>query len=101
MWMKSKAEGCGLAFDEDYVGETFHPKALGALHNSKSGLYRFTRGHTREIGNRSATEFAHHGAVTRFKETSSDYQPRNLGKYLADPKHRVTEAQEGSGDDRQ
>ena len=100
MWMKGKAEGCGLAFDEDYVNETFHPNALGALHNSKNGLYRFTRGHTREIGSRSTTnEAAHYKAVKRFKTDSARYQPRNLGKYIADPDHREAEVPEGSGDD--
>ena len=50
-WMLEKAEQAGLAVDAGVV-KSFPYKAnvLGALHNSKTGLYVFTRGFDRPIG---------------------------------------------------
>ena len=96
MWMKRKAVSCDLAFDEEYVNQTVDPNAMDTLHNSKTGMYRFTSGHTREIGSKSTiNEAAHHQAVVRFNTATTDYRAGNLGEYLADPEHAEAEAPGG------
>jgi uncharacterized protein (DUF2235 family) len=88
-WMKEKAEGCGLAFDQQYINGVVHPDELGVLHNSMTGLYRLTRGTTRPIGQeRYANQGVHQAAVNRHNG-DANYRPENLVDYLAHPGHRI------------
>jgi uncharacterized protein (DUF2235 family) len=97
MWMKRKAEDCRLAFDEDYIGSTIHPNGLGILHNSKNGIYRFTRAHTRGIGDGLAiNEAAHHQAVVRLNDAAANYRAQNLSKYVSGPDYVEAETPHGS-----
>ncbi len=87
MWMKEKAEACGLALDEEYIRSTIQPNALATLHDSMNILYRLGS-IARPLGE-SETEAVHPDAVFRHKEIAPPYQPENLEKYLRVPNHRV------------
>ncbi|MDP6822105.1 MAG: DUF2235 domain-containing protein [Dehalococcoidia bacterium] len=89
-WMKEKAEGCGLAFDEEYVESIIHVDHLSGPHDSKKGLFKFTRGYHRILGDASGgTEAVHPGIDAKFKAPEMAYRPDNLARYLADPDHRI------------
>jgi len=89
MWMKGKAQRCGLAFDEEFVNTFIHPDESGVLHNSKIGLYRLTPGITRAIGEPAyANQAIHCTAVDRLANDAS-YKPANLISYIARADHRV------------
>lgn len=92
LWMKEKAEGCGLVFDEEYVNKEIDPNSPRVLHNSKTGLYRLTWGITRQLG-RGTEEAVHPEAVRRFKTHSPPYRPRNLAEYLEKPGHKVAKVE--------
>lgn len=95
MWIKEKAEECGLAFDDDYINAVpIDPDPAGVLHNSMTGLYRLTRGHTRGLGRaEGATEAVHPAAIARYEIDRPSYRPKNLVEYLNDPDHKVTQVQ--------
>ncbi|MFP5344615.1 MAG: DUF2235 domain-containing protein [Gammaproteobacteria bacterium] len=83
MWMKEKAQGAGLAFDEDYIMENIHPGWDGELRDSRTGLYKLTPSHHRPIGAGENTgEKVHPDALRRYKNLSG-YKPENLTDYLA------------------
>ncbi len=90
-WMKSKAEACGLTFDEAYVDQVIHPAPLGPLHNSMVGLYRLTKGYVRPMGQSGGEDEAVcETAVARYEHEELHYQPPNLTDYLGEPGHVVT-----------
>ena len=96
MWMKEKANECGLAFDEGYVSEVVHPKPAGILHNSMTGFYRLTRGITRNLNPDTGTNIALHlAAVERHEVDPPRYAPENLVEYVKNQEQTVTEVQEG------
>lgn len=83
MWMKEKAEGAGLEFDEDYIEENIRPDANGVVRNSKKGIYRLIPDFHRVIGAlQSAREDVRSEAIERFKR-DPEYKPFNLQQYLA------------------
>ena len=91
-WMIDRASACGIEFDSAEVNATVNPDPLGTLHNSKTGLYRFSRGHTRALGVASArSEGIHQSAVTRVQRTTGRYGPSNVTAYIANPEHRVVQ----------
>ena len=82
LWMKEKAQQCGLAFDENYVHTTLHPNYRGELRNSKIGFYTLFRDRVRRIGHQhNGNEWAHDTAVKRLEHVPG-YHPRNLETYL-------------------
>lgn len=83
-WMKEKAEGCGLAFDQTYVAANTKLDVLGELRNSKIGLYRLLPGTVRAIGAHAhGNESVHQSAVDRQQRaTRPEYRPPNLRRYL-------------------
>lgn len=90
-WMIGKAKACGLVFLDDHVCTTVVPGPLDTLHNSRTGLYRLTRGVVREIGVDSpATESLHPAAKVRHEDQMAHYAPENLLRYLAKPESRLT-----------
>jgi uncharacterized protein (DUF2235 family) len=50
LWIKNKAERCGLAFNEDYVAANIHPDVRGVLRDSKTWIYRLIPDYLRPIG---------------------------------------------------
>jgi hypothetical protein len=82
--MKDKAEACGLAFDQEYIRQTFAPNYLGALRDSKMGLYAPFRDAHRPIGaGRNANEAVHRSAVDRVQQARDPaYQPPELMRFL-------------------
>jgi uncharacterized protein (DUF2235 family) len=91
LWMKNKAEACGLVFDERYIHGRFNPAALGELRDSKSGVFALFPDSIRRIDDRTAhaeptNEAVHGTAVDRLERaTAPPYRPPNLLNYLARP----------------
>jgi uncharacterized protein (DUF2235 family) len=92
MWMKQKAEACGLAFDEDYIKREIIPDHLDMLHNSRGGVFKYTKTFIRPIGKANANnEYVHHSARARHESGSAKYSPSNLVEYLNTPGHKIAE----------
>jgi uncharacterized protein (DUF2235 family) len=105
LWMVDRARSCGLTFREDayrrpvdggprtYDGTTFpvDPDPLGALHDSRTSLFRLLRPYARPIGAGDAdSESVASSTVTRRTDGRARYAPRPLVAYL-DGRPRVTE----------
>jgi uncharacterized protein (DUF2235 family) len=84
LWLKEKAESCGLAFDQDYIQTKFAPDPCGALHDSKTGPYRLFRDAVRPIGAAlNGNEAVHRSAEVRVQQSLDPvYNPPNLMRYL-------------------
>jgi len=84
LWIKNKAEGCGLAFNEDYVEANIHPDVRGVLRDSKTGIYRLIPDYLRPIGEvRTGAEAVHRSVVERMElRLRPAYRPLSLDKYL-------------------
>lgn len=91
-WMLQMAENCGLVLDPDVLihypldkmGAT-DPKRFRILpHNSKSGLYRITRGIDRSIG----VEHDHTGVPTGQLDPTQDLHDTVRQRWDADPAYR-------------
>lgn len=81
MWMKKKAEECGLSFDKFYVQKTVQPNFQGELRNSKKGLFKFFPDYIRSIGKgKNSKEKVHSTALERLSKIPS-YKPDNLIEY--------------------
>jgi uncharacterized protein (DUF2235 family) len=81
MWMKEKAEACGLAFDHDYIWQNIRPNMLGELHNSLTGLFKLLPSCPRPIG--QSNETVDKTALDRM-ESDPGYRPANVIAYLQD-----------------
>jgi uncharacterized protein (DUF2235 family) len=82
-WMIDRAGHAGLDFDERYLGTLLEADPLGVLHNSKTGLYRFTGTYDRPIGvDPSGCEAVSSSAVERHQHAAAEYRPENLVAYL-------------------
>ncbi|MGH8610664.1 MAG: DUF2235 domain-containing protein [Gammaproteobacteria bacterium] len=79
MWMKGKAEECGLAFDHEYIRENIKPNALGKLREARTGLFKLLPPSLRPIG--SSDETVDQSALERMAKIA-DYAPDNLIHYL-------------------
>lgn len=89
-WMKQRAEECGLAFDDAYVGERVRPNVMGTLWNSRTGMYRLRRAYHRPIGLAApSNESLHPTALHRYRTAAAEYAPRNLGMYIASRWYRL------------
>lgn len=87
LWMRDKAEGCGLATDIAKLEQqdiTPAPNVLGELRDSRTGLYRLFPPKVRAIGQEQITnEAVHVSARDRMeKGHTQPYRPRNLMQYL-------------------
>lgn len=86
LWMKEKAELCGLSFDDTalrQLGILIAPNWNGKLRDSKTGFYRLTGDHIRSIGRKErAEESVHSCAVIRYEKNPA-YKPENLTEYLS------------------
>jgi uncharacterized protein (DUF2235 family) len=89
-WMIDNAAAAGLQFDANVL--TSRPlagKATGTLHNSKTGLYRFTKGIDRPLGI-GGSQSLHPSAMERW-DKDPGYRPDNLRAYfkaIGDPRGR-------------
>ncbi len=102
-WLIGKAGEAGLKFDETVMhARPLRPDPLGELHNSKTGLYRATRGIDRTIGcstldpkepkdapkQNDPTQTVHETVKMRW-DKDSDYRPSSLMEYfkrIGDPR---------------
>jgi uncharacterized protein (DUF2235 family) len=76
-WMMNRAAKAGLAFDQAVIQQyALAPKATGALHDTKNGLYRLTRGINREM-KASPTEYVHRSVIDRYTQDAT-YRPPTL-----------------------
>ena len=86
LWMKEKAEACGLAFDPEYMNTKLKPDATGVLRDSRTGLFHLRPEFLRPIGHGQNTqEFVHRSAVDRLQNTGLKpvYQSKNLKSFLS------------------
>ncbi|MEV4049898.1 DUF2235 domain-containing protein [Amycolatopsis sp. NPDC049688] len=87
-WMTDRAEQCGLAFRPDALAALGSGNALGELHDSFTGFFRWFGSADRGIGVADQhSEFAASTAVDRHQHLP--YAPGNLVGYLAQPGHQV------------
>jgi len=86
-WMLAKAAEKGLALDPEVQREfTLAPDGVrGQLHDSKTGLYRLTKGFDRPIGTKpraeGGTQSVHPSVLERW-DADPSYRPANLRKYF-------------------
>ncbi len=87
-WMIDNAEIAGLAFDAQVIAtRPLAGKPTGSIHNSKTGIYRLTKGLDRPIGV-GPSQTVHPCAVERWDGLPS-YRPSNLRdffKTISDPR---------------
>jgi len=86
LWMKAKAEACGLLFDPQYIETKITPNPAGVLRDSKTGLFHLRRDFIRPIGQGANThELVHQSALSR-RDASirPPYRPANLASFLGE-----------------
>ncbi|MCD6220011.1 DUF2235 domain-containing protein, partial [Candidatus Calescamantes bacterium] len=88
MWMKEKAQECGLAFNREYIKEVIHPDPMGRLHNSFVGFFKLLGEYLRPIG-KTSTEKLHPSVIERYKKYKPPYKPQNLVEYLNRPGFKI------------
>lgn len=94
-WMKDMAASAGLGFDGDIDAQrTLRPDPLGVLHESRTGLYRLSPPHLRNIGTMATPEGGHerepridptqsiHPSVLLRWDQDPRYRPENLRRYF-------------------
>jgi hypothetical protein len=105
-WMRERAEGLGLAFDDDAAQAFPRPDPLGSLHDN--GVWRYSPvKHVRHPGREAPptkpaldeappiqpglTEALHPAVAERQQSYDPPYRPANLIEYQANPYYRVAE----------
>ncbi len=79
IWMKLKAEQCGLKFNDEYFNRKINPDSFGELRNSRKLFYRLFKKYNRSIlKDENANEFVHYSALDRLNEITISYSPKNL-----------------------
>jgi len=79
LWMMTKAEECGLKFNNEYIHKKINPDSLGELRNSRKLFYRLFRKYERPVlQDENANEFIHYSALDRLNEITIKYLPKNL-----------------------
>ena len=80
-WMLERAVDAGLALDQDVMrARPLSPKPTGRLHESKTGLYRLTKGLDRPIAP-GGTQSVDRSAIERW-DADPKYRPDNLRAYF-------------------
>ncbi len=84
MWMKEKAEACGLDVDPMYIARAIKPNYSGKLHQRKNLLYKLLGAdRLRPIAERANTAEAVHASVLeRYDDAAISYRPANLTEYI-------------------
>jgi uncharacterized protein (DUF2235 family) len=91
MWMKEKAEDCGLEFSTEYIKKNINPNKKEKIHDSKTGLFKKFEDHIRPIGKLGVNEAIHPVAKELFEDTDINYTPQNLKKYIKSNKCKIAE----------
>ncbi len=79
LWMRAKAEACGLKYNNEYIDKKIIPDSFGELRNSRKLFYRLFRKFDRPILQaENANEFIHYSALDRLNEITITYLPENL-----------------------
>ena len=92
LWMKSKAEKCGLKFNDDYINRMINPDSFGELRNSRKLFYLLFRKFIRPINkDENINEFVHMSALERMNEITISYTPENLLNVMAKGTIPITE----------
>jgi uncharacterized protein (DUF2235 family) len=82
-WIVEKAEGLGLELDNAFLAH-YRPCYNSKLHDSMTGIYRFTGEYIRPIGRHlSDGEGVHQSALDRLALASLGYAPANLRRAVA------------------
>jgi len=90
VWMRDRAEECGLAFDDHFIEARVRANSMGTLRDSYTGFYRLSPRYSRPIGEAAPqNEAVHPSALHRYYTEAAAYRPRNLGMYLASPLYRL------------
>ena len=82
LWMKQRAEECGLEFDEEAVRNATRPDPRGELRDSSVGIYRFLPRHRRPIGEAPGGDESVDDSVVARIESVGAYRPENVLAYL-------------------
>lgn len=87
LWMKERAEACGLSFDDDYIREHIRADVLGELHMSRTGMFKLLPGHPRLIGHSNGSV-----CETALERMDADpsYQPPELIAHRENKGSKVT-----------
>jgi uncharacterized protein (DUF2235 family) len=92
LWMKSKAQQCGLNFNEQFISQQIEPYSFGELRNSRKSFYKFFRKYIRPMmAEENANESVHISALDRINEITVIYSPQNLVKVIDDGKLKLNE----------
>lgn len=83
LWMKEKAESCGLEFKEEYINNYVHPNPAGKLYNSLTIMYKAIGKYERPIGTTHyGNEAVHDSTIKRLHDKKTEYHPKNLINYI-------------------
>ena len=82
LWMKQRAEECGLDFDAAVVRDATRPDPLGELRDSSVGVYRFLPRRRRPIGETPGANESVHGSVPARLAGVPGYRPENVLAFL-------------------
>jgi uncharacterized protein (DUF2235 family) len=89
IWLKEKAETCGLAFNQEYItnniGEDLNKNISGELRDSRTSIFRWLGELIRPIGTqKNGYEDVHASAILRYEANniSPAYRPDNLTQWL-------------------
>jgi uncharacterized protein (DUF2235 family) len=82
LWMKQRAEECGLEFDETAVRNATHPDLRGELRDSSVGVARFLPRRRRPIGAAPDGNESVHDSVLARIDSVGGYRPENVLAFL-------------------
>ncbi len=82
LWMKQRAEECGLEFDEQQVRDAVHPDVRGELRDSSVGIYRLLPHRRRPIGAAPGGDESVHDSVVARMDAVPGYRPENVLSFL-------------------
>ncbi len=98
MWMKEKAEACGLAFDSDYVASAIVPNPLAPADEFRSRLIEFAGTYDRRLGQTwPETEYVHPEVLVRQRDEDSEYDPKNLVEFQESNAYKVAKGTKTRG----
>ena len=84
MWMKERAERCGLVFEPTLVEEIAQPDPLDLITDARKGFFRLIPRYFRQIGdNEKDSCESVDASVKERREALESYRPPNLEDYLA------------------
>jgi uncharacterized protein (DUF2235 family) len=84
VWMKQKAEQCGLGLDSAWIASHVQGDALASLRNSRVGVYRFLPPRDRTISTAvgARTQIAPSAEERHHTARNPEYAPKPLVRYL-------------------